>query len=214
MKASALLVIAIVLLVSGGCAKRPGLMMTSAPSAGGSWAIAQAPSTGGPAARQPGARPNGTVHLGAGRLAATQPANGSPAVRKPEAAPAASTPPRVSPEGFVDVPELRTVYFDFDKYEIRPDAARALRDNAAWLKSRGTHLVLIEGHADERGTFEYNLALGDRRAASVKAFLVRHGVKGDRIATISYGEGRPTCAGQSEECWSRNRRGQFRVKLR
>lgn len=122
--------------------------------------------------------------------------------------------PRVSPEGFVDVPQLRAVYFDFDKYDIRPDAARILRGNAAWVKARGTHLVLVEGHADERGTFEYNLALGDRRAASVKAFLVRQGVREDRITTISYGEGRPTCTGQMEECWSRNRRGQFRVKLR
>jgi peptidoglycan-associated lipoprotein len=114
--------------------------------------------------------------------------------------------------GFEAVPELQDVYFDFDKYDIRPADTRILDANAVWLKSNPNHLVLIEGHADERGTNEYNLALGERRAKSTMNYLVSQGVQANRITIISYGEERPTCMEKSEGCWAKNRRSHFLVK--
>ena len=205
----ALIAVALVLaLVS--CARRPSLTQTPAPSAGGSW-TGQGPSgaRATPSAQSAGARTNG-----AGQAVARASDTRQGGTRPPDATAVGPGVARVAPDGFKEVPELRVALFDFDKYDIRPDAAKVLRDNAVWLKSRPADLVLIEGHADERGTFEYNLALGDRRAASTKAFLVRQGVRADRITTISYGEARPTCTAQTEECWARNRRGQLRIKAR
>jgi peptidoglycan-associated lipoprotein len=114
----------------------------------------------------------------------------------------------------VAVPELQDVFFDFDKYDIRPADTRTLDANAAWLKSNPNHLVLIEGHADERGTNEYNLALGERRAKSTMNYLVSQGVQANRVTIISYGEERPTCMEKSEGCWAKNRRAHFLVKPR
>ena len=91
---------------------------------------------------------------------------------------------------------------------------RILDTNAAWLKSNPNHLVLIEGHADERGTNEYNLALGERRAKSTMNYLVSQGVQANRITIISYGEERPACTEKTEECWAKNRRAHFLVKPR
>ncbi len=115
-------------------------------------------------------------------------------------------------KGFEAVPELQDIYFDFDKYDIRPSDTRTLDANAAWLKSNPNHLVLIEGHADERGTNEYNLALGERRAKSTMNYLVSQGVQANRITIISYGEERPTCQEHTEACWAKNRRSHFLVK--
>ena len=111
-------------------------------------------------------------------------------------------------------PNLNDIHFDFDKYDIRPGDAKILDANAAWLKSNSGNLVLIEGHCDERGTNEYNLALGERRAKSTMNYLVSQGVQASRITIISYGEERPTCTQHNEECWSKNRRAQFLVKPR
>ena len=86
--------------------------------------------------------------------------------------------------------------------------------NAAWLKSNGNHLLLIEGHCDERGTNEYNLALGERRAKSAMNYLVSQGVQAARITIISYGEERPLCTEHTETCWAQNRRDHFLVKPR
>ena len=110
------------------------------------------------------------------------------------------------------IPELKDIHFDFDKYDIRPGDARILDDNARWMKANATHLILIEGHADERGTNEYNLALGDRRAKATLNYLVAQGVQGARITIISYGEERPLCPEKTEDCWARNRRAHFLVK--
>jgi peptidoglycan-associated lipoprotein len=115
---------------------------------------------------------------------------------------------------FTEVAELKDVYFDFDRYEIRPSDARVLDANAAWLKRNDGHLVLIEGHCDERGTNEYNLALGERRAKAAMNYLVSQGVQANRITIISYGEERPGCKDRNEACWAKNRRGHFLVKPR
>jgi peptidoglycan-associated lipoprotein len=99
------------------------------------------------------------------------------------------------------------VYFDTDKYEIRPDAAPLLDAQAAWLSRYPGVMVRIEGNADERGTREYNLALGARRASSVRDYLVTHGVSASRIATISYGKEQPIDPGSGEDAWQHNRNG-------
>lgn len=106
---------------------------------------------------------------------------------------------------------LQTVYFDYDKYTIRSDARGALRANAGWLKSNPSATVQIEGHCDERGTIEYNLALGERRANAAKNYLVRMGVDSSRLSTISYGEERPVASGSDESAWAQNRRAEFVV---
>ncbi len=110
--------------------------------------------------------------------------------------------------------DLKDVHFDFDKYEIRPEDAKVLDADAAWLKSRPDDLVLIEGHCDERGTNEYNLALGERRAKATMTYLVGQGVQAWRITLISYGKEHPACAGHDEACWATNRRAHLLVKSR
>jgi len=99
------------------------------------------------------------------------------------------------------------VFFDYDSYEIRADAQDTLQKQAAWLQQYGQYTVTIEGHCDERGTREYNLALGERRANAVRNYLVALGIDGNRIQTISYGKERPENADSSEIAWSQNRRG-------
>ncbi len=101
------------------------------------------------------------------------------------------------------------IYFEFDKSRLTPMAQDTLMRHAAWLRENPDATVTIEGHADERGTNEYNLALGDRRADSAKDFLVDLGISASRLTTISYGEERPLCMDQTEECWAKNRRGHF-----
>lgn len=104
---------------------------------------------------------------------------------------------------------LRTIYFDFDRSDLRPDAIRDLNYNADLLKQAPSAIIQIEGHTDERGTQEYNLALGERRAQSVRDYLIRVGVSGNRLITISYGEEAPAVLGSNESAWSRNRRAEF-----
>ena len=98
------------------------------------------------------------------------------------------------------------VFFDFDKAVIMAAAEKTLKRQAAWLKQYGGVTVTVEGHCDERGTREYNLALGERRANAVKNYLVALGVDAGRIATISYGKERPEALGHNEAAWSQNRR--------
>lgn len=104
---------------------------------------------------------------------------------------------------------LKTIHFDFDKYDIRPKDAEILKENAAVLKKYPNLKIQIEGHCDERGTEAYNLALGERRANSTKNYLISLGIAPDRITTISYGEERPLDPGHNEEAWAKNRRAQF-----
>ena len=104
---------------------------------------------------------------------------------------------------------IKDAFFDFDKSDIRPDAEQALTSDSDFLKARTGYNFTIEGHCDERGSEEYNLGLGDRRATSAKNFLVNLGVSADRINTISYGKDRPFCTEHNEECWQENRRAHF-----
>ncbi len=98
------------------------------------------------------------------------------------------------------------IFFDFDKYNIRPDATATLDRQASWLGQFPQNNVQIEGHTDERGTREYNLALGQRRANAAREYLVARGVAGNRISTISYGKDRPAALGSDEAAWAQNRR--------
>jgi peptidoglycan-associated lipoprotein len=109
-----------------------------------------------------------------------------------------------------DLP-LKMIYFDFDKYFIREDAKPVLETNAAWLKKFKTAKILIEGHCDERGTEDYNLALGEKRAKSAYDYLVSLGISQERIKTISYGKSQPLDMGHDEAAWQKNRRAQFMI---
>ncbi len=107
---------------------------------------------------------------------------------------------------------LQRIHFDFDRYNIKPEYGTVLKANAGWLQAHPSTNLIIEGHCDDRGTQEYNLALGDRRARSAKAYLVNLGISPSRISTISYGEERPLCTQQTESCWWQNRRDEFVAK--
>ncbi len=104
---------------------------------------------------------------------------------------------------------LKDIHFDFDKYDIRPEDAEILRENASLLMKYSSVKIQIEGHCDERGTNEYNLALGERRANAAKNYLISLGLSANRISTISYGEERPFDPGHNEDAWAKNRRGHF-----
>jgi peptidoglycan-associated lipoprotein len=99
------------------------------------------------------------------------------------------------------------VFFDLDSSQLRPDGRDTLTKQAAWLKQYTNYAITVEGHADERGTREYNLALGARRAQTVASYLAAQGVPATRMKTISYGKERPEVVGSDEGAWSRNRRG-------
>ncbi len=122
----------------------------------------------------------------------------------------------VTPDGSltkeaVNTGHLNTIYFDFDKYNIRADEKANLDKNASWLKLNGKVKVRLEGHADERGDSEYNLALGDKRARSVEKYLDDMGVNSGMLSTISYGEEKPAVLGHDEAAWSKNRRVEFTI---
>jgi peptidoglycan-associated lipoprotein len=104
---------------------------------------------------------------------------------------------------------LKDVFFEFDRYDLRADARDILKVNADWLRKNPSARVEIEGHCDDRGTNEYNLALGAKRSQTVKDYLVTLGITSDRLSTISYGEEIPVCKEQIEECRSKNRRARF-----
>lgn len=103
------------------------------------------------------------------------------------------------------------VFFDFDSSSLRPDARQITESLGAWLQSRPTVITTIEGHTDERGTRAYNLALGERRANSVKRYLTTLGIASNRVNTVSFGEERPAVTGSTEYAWALNRRAQFVV---
>lgn len=125
-------------------------------------------------------------------------------------APVTTTPPSAIKPGSAEDFRVNvgdTVLFDLDQHSVRPDAQSILQKQAAWLKQYPQVRLMVEGHCDERGTREYNLALGDRRAYAVKEFLVSLGVDAARLQTKSYGKERPVCAESDESCWQQNRRG-------
>lgn len=131
-------------------------------------------------------------------------------VRVTVAAPPPPPPPAATPtwQELFDK-EVRDAYFDLDKADLRPDAREALTKTAEFLRNYPPAKVTIEGHCDERGSTEYNLTLGDRRAAAVKQFLVSQGIGADRLNTVSFGKEKPFCTESNETCWQQNRRGHF-----
>jgi peptidoglycan-associated lipoprotein len=107
--------------------------------------------------------------------------------------------------------EAEPIYFDFNNSDLRPQYRPLLEKKAAWLKTHPEYSLKIEGHCDERGTEEYNLALGERRARVVMSYLVSLGVPSGRVSTVSYGEERPNASGHDEKAWAKNRRAEFRL---
>jgi peptidoglycan-associated lipoprotein len=104
---------------------------------------------------------------------------------------------------------LQKIYFDYNSFALRADAIKTLTDNAAKIKQVANVMIQIEGHCDERGTQEYNLALGEKRALAVRDNLIKLGISGDRLVTISYGKERPAAQGHDEGAWKQNRRCEF-----
>jgi peptidoglycan-associated lipoprotein len=107
---------------------------------------------------------------------------------------------------------FRTIYFDFDRSDLRPDAREGLQANASYLKGNSSVQITIEGNCDEGGSNEYNLALGKRRAEAAYKYLVDLGVESSRMTTVSYGEEKPAVEGHNELAWAKNRRDDFKVR--
>ncbi len=122
-------------------------------------------------------------------------------------------PPVRAPSGvaFGFAGNVSNVLFEFDKSRLTSEARATLEDNSTWLRDHSGVKVRIEGHADERGSVEYNLALGERRAMRVRSYLISLGIDSARIFTISFGEERPKARGHNERAWSKNRRAEFKV---
>jgi peptidoglycan-associated lipoprotein len=186
--APAMVAVALIVLV-GACARRPFVPVAAAPEPVTRAAVTPAP----PVAPAPA------------------PVAAAPTSPPPAPAPVVAPAPRPAPE-FRANDNVKVIHFDFDKSDIRPEDAKILESNAAWMKVNPGQLLMVEGHSDDRGTVEYNLALGARRATATSNYLVAQGVKADRISVISYGMERPSCSVQNEGCWSQNRRSQFLVK--
>ena len=178
-------------LVLLGCPKRPE--------------VAQA----GPGAVGPGPAPivAPPAPIPAPRIAETPVTRPRPPAETPvQPVPAQATP---APSAVPPPSQLKDVFFEFDRFQIRNDQKTSLDENMAWLKANSRVKVSIEGHCDERGTPEYNLALGERRAKAIMNYLVGAGIAADRIVTVSYGEERPFVLGHDEAAWKWNRRGHF-----
>jgi peptidoglycan-associated lipoprotein len=179
-----------------GCPKRPEVARAGPGAVGPAAAVAPAPAPAAPSPQvgeTPVTRPSARAET---PIQATPGGPGAPAA-------AGAVVPAASP--------LKDLFFDFDKTNIREDQKAALNEDVGWLKVNAGAKLTIEGHCDERGTAEYNLGLGERRAKAVKDYLVAAGVAADRIATISYGKERPFVLGHDESAWKWNRRGHFAI---
>ena len=177
-----------------GCPKRPEVAQAGPGAVGPAAAVAPAPAPAAPSRQvgeTPVTRPSARAET---PIQATPGGPGAPAA-------AGAVVPAASP--------LKDLFFDFDKSNIREDQKAALNEDVGWLKVNAGAKLTIEGHCDERGTAEYNLGLGERRAKAVKDYLVAAGIAADRIATISYGKERPFVLGHDESAWKWNRRGHF-----
>ena len=147
-----------------------------------------------------------TYHLVAKGPGGTQEATARLTVTPPPPPP--PPPPTVSDEDLFGQ-NIKDAYFDYDKSDIRPDQQASVASDVQFLSQHANINLMIEGHCDERGSIEYNLALGDKRASSLKNALTTAGINADRVKTISYGKERPFCAESNEACWQQNRRGHF-----
>ena len=168
-----------------GCAKRPATTAASAPA------------------------PTGAAATTASTAGATQMAP-APAPAPPTAAPQApATTARPSPKEFTAIPELKPIYFDFDKYDVRDEFRPLVEAHAKYLRENPAARMLIQGNADERGSREYNVALGQKRSDNVKKMLMLLGAREAQLESVSLGEEKPACGEHSEECWAKNRRGEM-----
>ena len=183
-------------LILAGCPKRPEV-------------IQAAPAPAGPAAAAVPATPPAPAPAPLPAAPAPEPPKvvETPVAPPPAPAPAPVAPPP-APAPAAPAP-LKDVFFDYDQATIRDDQKAALNDNVGWLKGNTGAKVLLEGHCDERGTAEYNLALGERRAKTVKDYLIAAGIAAGRVSIISYGKERPFVLGHDESAWKWNRRGHF-----
>jgi len=186
-----------------GCPKRPEVMQ-AAPAPAGPAAATVPGQAAAPA--QPSPQTAETP--------VTRPAAPAETPVQPAPAPAAAAPGAAAQPGVPGPSPLKDVFFDYDQSNIRDDQKAALNDNVGWLKVNTGAKLLLEGHCDERGTAEYNLGLGERRAKGVKDYLIAAGVAADRISTISYGKERPFVLGHDESAWKWNRRGHFVIQGR
>jgi peptidoglycan-associated lipoprotein len=188
MRITALIVQGILLAgLAAGCAKTPANSTAAAPPPSGSSTT--------------------TPGMTAGDGRSSQSAGGG---TRQASSTGSTTRPRI--EGFRATESLTDIHFDFDRYELKPEAMKTLDAHAEWLKANPKHLVLVEGHCDERGTDAYNVALGERRAKATQNYLAARGIRTARITIISYGEERPQCSEHTEECWEKNRRAHFMLK--
>jgi len=178
-----------------GCPKRPEVIQATPSAPGPVAAPAPAPPPPPAPPRPPGARTP----------------RGAPAPPPPPGPPVPPAPP---PAAAPAPPPLKDVFFSFDRNAIREDQQAALTENIGWLKANPGAKITIEGHCDERGTAEYNLALGERRAKAAKDYLVKAGIATDRISVISYGKERPFVLGHDESAWKWNRRAHFVVQTK
>jgi peptidoglycan-associated lipoprotein len=185
-------------LLLGGCPKRPVMPVAQAPP----------PPVAAPAPAAPTPPPPVAAPAPAPAPAAPAPAP-APA---PSPAPAAPAPPPAPPKEYRAHRALRDVRFAFDRSDIRPADAKILDASAEWLRANPNQLLLIEGHCDDRGTSEYNMALGERRARAAADYLIGKGVESGRLLLISYGKERPQCDDKAEACRASNRRDVFLTK--
>ena len=169
-----------------GCPKRPMMPITSVPAPAPPAAAAPAPAV------------------------ASAPAPSAVVAPPPAPAPISPAPPK----DYRANAALKGIHFDFDKSNVRSGDVRVLDASSVYLKANPDQLVLIEGNCDERGTGEYNLALGERRAKAAQSYLVAQGIPASRIAVVSYGNERPVCTEKTEGCWSQNRHDEFLTKAR
>jgi peptidoglycan-associated lipoprotein len=145
-------------------------------------------------------------------ITATGPGGSSTDTVRITVAPAAAPPPATQPTstiGEMFAANVKDAFFDYDKADIRADARDALARSAEFLRTYAQVKVVIEGHCDERGSTEYNIALGERRAQAVRQFMISLGIAADRLDTTSFGKEKPFCTASSEQCWQQNRRGHF-----
>lgn len=179
-----LLIAALAAFLAAGCAKKPAPEVTAPPTAG------EAPVT----TETPGDQDVRGIQ--------ERPITEAPAQDR-------AAQDRLSPQADATSAGLQRIYFDFDQYTLTPEARETLNRNAAYLKANPRVKVRIEGHTDERGSDEYNIALGERRARSAREYLISLGIDANRLTTISYGEEMPLEQGSDEAAWSKNRRAEF-----
>jgi peptidoglycan-associated lipoprotein len=203
-KLSMLVVLTATLALGGTGCKKPGKNLTPIPSG----------QTGGPQVATDTTQRNPVVPRGAGLGDNTNPRANDTSITLPTTTEDSQGKP-LNPldlESYDRNPDFfkaNTVYFDYDRATVKVSERVRVEEVAAYLKGKPTHMVQIEGHCDERGTEEYNRALGERRALAVREYLINSGVQPERVHTISFGEDRPAEIGSSEGAWAKNRRGEF-----